>query len=311
MVKIFVLGSYFVALTIRVPRMPVLGEALIGDAFDLGPGGKGTNQAIGVSRLGAEARLLACVGDDVFGNMALELYEKEDISTAQVHRVPGVNTGVACVSILPAGENSIVGYLGANGHLSAAHVEAAEELIADSDMLISQLEAPLDAVQRALELARKHGVRTLLNPAPGQVLEPDVTRHVDLMTPNENETRILLGLPPDDPGSTPELARRLAELGVGQVVVTRGKQGALIVTGDGVDAIPSVEVQAIDVTGAGDTFTAALAVAICEGSSLRDAVRRATLAGAYATTHLGAIDGLPTREELDAFIADRPLHLGR
>ncbi len=305
MVKIFVLGSYFAGLTIRVPRLPVLGEAVLGDAFDLGPGGKGTNQAIGVRRLGAEVRLLACVGDDLFGDAALELYEKEKIPTEHVHRVCGVNTGVGCVSILPSGENSIVGYPGANAHLSTARVEAAERLIADSDMLISQLEAPLDAVQRALELAGKHGVRTLLNPAPGQVLGPAITRHVDLLTPNENETRILLRLPPDDLGSTPDLARRLTQLGVGQVVVTCGEQGALIVGADSkddVEAIPSVKVRAVDVTGAGDTFNAALAVALCEGSPLRDAVARATLAGAYATTHLGVIDGLPTRQELDAFI---------
>ncbi len=302
MAKIFVLGSYFAALTIRVPRLPVLGEALIGDGFDLGPGGKGTNQAIGVSRLGARARLLACVGDDVFGDMALQVYEEEGLATTRIHRVPGVNTGVGCVSLLPTGDNTIVAYAGANIHLSTARVEAAEELIADSDMLISQLEAPLDSVQRALELAGKHSVPTLLNPAPGQLLAPDITRHVDVMTPNENETRILLGLPPDDPGSTQELAPGLMELGVAQVVVTQGREGALIVRGDEVEAIPPVAVEAVDMTGAGDAFTAALAVALCEGSSLRRAVGRATFAGAYAATRLGVIAGLPTRAELDAFI---------
>ena len=181
------------------------------------------------------------------------------------------------------------------------HVEAFEPVIARSNVLMAQLEVPLETVALAMELGRKHQVTTILNPAPGQRLELDMITNVDVMTPNESETRILLGLPPDDPTPTLDLARQLLDLGVENIIVTRGERGALIVTAQGTEAVPTTPVQALDVTGAGDSFNAALAVGIGEGMDLRTAVEQATRAGAYTTTHLGVIDGLPTRTELEAF----------
>ncbi|MXY93632.1 MAG: ribokinase [Caldilineaceae bacterium SB0670_bin_27] len=301
MPRIAVIGSYVVSLTVRVPRKPVMGEALIGDLFDMGPGGKGTNQAIAAARLGAQVDLLACLGDDPFADSAEQLYADEGVSTDHIHRIPGTNTGVGMVTLLPSGENSIVGHLGANMLMQPLHVEAFEPAIARSDVLMAQLEVPVELVARALELGRKHRVPTILNPAPGQTLEPDTLANVDLLTPNESETRILLGLPPDDPTPTQDLAGRLLELGVETIVVTRGEEGALIVTPRGTEAIPATPVQALDVTGAGDSFNAALAVGLAEGLDLRAAVNQANRAGAYTTIHLGVIDGLPTRAELEAF----------
>jgi ribokinase len=281
--------------------MPVLGESLVGDSFDLGPGGKGTNQAIAAARLGAKVDLLACLGDDIFGEMALALYRKEGIGLDHIQRMSGINTGVGFVTLLPSGENSIVVDLGANMRMTPAHVEAAGEIIARSNIIMAQFEVPSETLARAMELGRKHGAMTLLNPAPARTIDPQLLAHVDLLTPNEVETRLLLGLPPDDPRPTPELAGRLLELGVEQIIVTRGKEGALIVTPEGHEAVPSVPIQAVDVTGAGDSFNAALAVGLAEGLALGEAVRQAVYAGAYTATRLGVINGLPLRAEFENF----------
>ncbi len=301
MPDIAVIGSYVVSLTVRVPRQPVMGEALIGDLFDMGPGGKGTNQAIAAARLGARVELLACLGDDPFADSAESLYESEGVATKHIHRLQDSNTGVGMVTLLPSGDNWIVGHLGANLLMQPQQVQAFEPVIARSDVLMAQLEVPIETVAMAMELGRKHQVTTILNPAPGQPLEPDVIANVDVLTPNESEARILLGLPPDDPTPTPGLASQLLDLGVENIIVTCGEEGALIVTAQGTESVPATAVQALDVTGAGDSFNAALAVGIGEGMDLKSAVVQATRAGAYTTTHLGVIDGLPTTAELEAF----------
>ena len=301
MLNIVVIGSFVVGLTIRVPRQPVLGEGLIGDLFDLGPGGKGTNQAIAARRLGAQVGLLACIGKDAFSQMALDCYEREGISRQYIHRIPNVNTAVGMVGVLPSGENWIIGHLGANLHMRPDHVDQAEDAIARSAVVMTQFEVPLETMARAMELGRKHGAVTLLNPAPGKRVEIEMLKNVDILTPNESETRILLGLPPDDPAPTSELAVRLLRFGVKRIVVTCGREGALIVTPQGVQAVPPARVKPVCVTGAGDCFNAALAVGLAEGLNLEAAVRNACFAGAYSTQFFGVIDGLPTREQLKAF----------
>jgi ribokinase len=182
-----------------------------------------------------------------------------------------------------------------------AHVDAAEAIIAQSDIVMAQFEVPPEVIARAMALGRRHRAMTILNPAPARPVGPDILKDVDLLTPNEIEIRLLLNLPPDDSTPTLKLAGRLLELGVEQIVVTQGKKGALIVTAEGSQAMPPVQVQAVDVTGAGDSFNAALAVALAEGLALPAAVWQAGIAGAYTVTHLGVINGLPTRIELEAF----------
>lgn len=300
--RIVVVGSFVVGLTIRVPRAPVLGEALIGDLFDLGPGGKGTNQAIAAARQGAHVDLVACIGSDIFADFAIDLYQRERIALDHVHRIANVNTGVGLVTLLPSGENSIVGHLGANMHLRPEHVDAAESLIAQSDVVMTQYEASFETVARAMELGHKHGKLTIWNPAPAKSFDRDMLKHVDLMTPNESETRILLGLAPDDPRPTEQLARGLLDLGVKRVVVTLGEHGSLIVTAGGSQIVPPLTIKALDATGAGDSFNAALAVRLAQGMDLPNAAREANAAGAYTCMHLGVIDGLPTRDELAAFV---------
>ncbi len=301
MPKIFVLGSFIAALTIRVPRVPVLGESLVGDQFDLGPGGKGSNQAIAAARQGAEVNMLACLGDDIFADMATELYRQENMALDHIHRLDNINTGIAFITLMPSGENFIVLDLGANDHLTPDHVDAVEPLIAEGDIVMAQFEIPTESVARGMELGRKHGKMTILNPAPARSIDPDVLANVDILTPNDTETRILQGLSPDDPTSTPELAQRLLGFGVEQVIATMGEAGSMIITSAGSQHVPTVEIEAVDVTGAGDSFNAALAVGLGQGLKLEDAVRKANISGAYTCTHLGVIPGLPTRAELDAF----------
>jgi ribokinase len=298
--RVLVVGSFVVGLTIRVPRPPVLGEGIIGDLFDLGPGGKGTNQAIAAARQGAHVDLVACLGDDIFADVALSLYAREHISLEHVHRIPEVNTGVGFVTLLPSGENSIVGHLGANMHLRPEHVDAAESLIAQSDVVMTQYEVPFEAVARAMQLGHKYKKLTVWNPAPAKSFDRDILKYVDLITPNESEARILLGLPPDDPTPTAELGRRLIDLGAKRVVVTLGERGSLIVTQQGSQHVRPLAIKALDATGAGDSFNAALAVRLAAGMELPQAAYEANCAGAYTCMHLGVIDGLPTLDELES-----------
>lgn len=298
--RITVVGSFAVGLTIRAPRFPVKGETLLGRDFDMGPGGKGSNQAVGVARLGAESHFVSMIGHDTFGEMAVALYAAEGVETSHLHRTAARNTGVGFITLNAAGDNHIVLDMGANHLLTPSEVDAAERLIADSDVVLSVLEIPPAAAARAMQLARRHNVLAVLNPAPAQPLDSTLLAHVDVLTPNESELRILLGLAPDDPTDTLELAGRLRSLGVRNIVVTRGGSGALIVHEDGsTEEIPGVPIAVVDTTGAGDAFNCALAVALAEGKSLTAAVRYATCGGALACTALGVIPALPYRKDVD------------
>ncbi len=298
MPKIFVVGSYNTGLTIRVPRMPALGESLVGDSFDMGPGGKGSNQAIGAARLGADVRLLVCLGDDIFAENALRLYRREGIAIDLVHQLAGASSGIGFVNIVPSGENWITVDLGANLQMTPQHARDCAAEIGDCDILMTQLEIPIETAAAALRLGKESGATTILNPAPAQPVKREQLADVDILTPNASEARILLGLPPDDPSPPRDLAQRLLGLGVDCVVITLGGDGALIADGVGTTRIPAVSIQVVDVTGAGDSFNAALAVSLGEGLALQDAVQFAVRAGAYTALHLGVIDGLPTRADL-------------
>ncbi len=305
--RIVVVGSFVVGMTIRVPRSPVLGENLVGDGFDLGPGGKGTNQAIAAVRQGADVTLLACIGDDLFASIALDLYASEGIDQSHIHRMPQAHTSVGFVTLLPSGDNTIVVDLGANLMMTPAHVDALLPALRHADLVMMPLETPDAVVFRTLELCQGCAARTLLNPAPARRLDPAWLSLIDILTPNETEIRLLQGLAPDDPTPTEELAERLLEQGARCVVVTLGKAGALIVTPEGQETVATPSVSPVDVTGAGDSFNAALAVGLRGGESLTTAAQRAAYAGAYATGHLGVIDGLPTGIELANFRAAHPL----
>ncbi len=302
--KITVVGSFAVGLTLRAPRFPVKGETIIGSDFDIGPGGKGSNQAVGAARLGAESHLVAVIGTDIFGDVGVNLYRQEGVGIEHLRRTSERNTGVGFITLNAEGDNHIVLDMGANHLLSPADVDAAEGLIASSDVVLSVLEINPATAARGMALARKHGVTSILNPAPAQPLDDSLLSQVDVLTPNESELRILCGLPPDDPTPTLELAHRLQQRGVRNLVVTRGGDGALIITADGhTEHVPGQKVNVVDSTGAGDAFTCALAVALAEGRPLLQAVRFAAFAGAHACTKMGVIPALAGRREVERMIA--------
>ncbi len=301
---ITVVGSFAVGMTLRTNRMPIFGETLIGSDFDMGPGGKGSNQAVALARLGAESYFAGIIGEDKLADIATELYAREGVKTRYLHKTRDRATGVGFIILDPAGHNGIILDMGANQLMDARFVDSLEAQIAQSDMVLSVLEIPVQAAARAMELGRKHGVRTLLNPAPAARLDDAVLRQIDFLTPNETELRILLGLPPDDPTPTRELAQRLQVRGARNVIVTLGAEGALVLANSEIHQVPGVQVDVVDTTGAGDAFNAALAVAVAEGRALLDAVKFATCAGALECTQLGVIPGLPTRQAVDRMYAD-------
>lgn len=296
---ITVVGSFAVGMTLRTGRMPHFGETLVGRDFDMGPGGKGSNQAVGTARLGARSYFAGIIGDDKLAEIALDLYAAEGVDTTFLRQTKEMATGVGFIILNDAGENGIILDMGANQLMDPGFVDGVEGQIAGSDVVMSVLELPVPAAARAMALGRQHGVRTILNPAPATRLDDAVLGSVDYLTPNETELRILMGLAPDDPTPTIELAHSLKQRRVGTLIVTQGEKGALVITGESSMEVPGVPVRVVDTTGAGDAFNSGLAVALAEGRDLVDAVRYANCAGALACTRLGVIPALATRAAVD------------
>jgi ribokinase len=299
--RIVVLGSFNADLVSYVPRLPASGETITGERFVTGPGGKGSNQAVAAARLGAEVTFIARVGRDSFAEIGLSLWQAEDIDVRHVGRDPETPTGVAGIFVDKAGHNVIVVTPGANGRLRPAHVDQAEDAIAAADVLLLQLESPLDTVAHALKLARRHRVPTILNPAPGQRLEHRLLQHVDILTPNEHELALVAA------ESDPEqAAQKVLKAGVNTLIVTLGKQGARWQQADGAGAVvPAYSVRSVDTVGAGDAFNGALAVALAEDKPMAEAVAFANAAAAVSVTRPGAAASMGRRDEVDALMKER------
>jgi ribokinase len=298
--KIIVVGSFAVGMTIRASKLPIFGETMLGTDFDMGPGGKGSNQAVATARLGARSSLVAMVGTDKLASIATDLYSAEGVDASLVIPRAERPTGVGFIILNAKGENFIILDMGANELLDAEAVDAAEAQIAASDVVMTVLEVPTPAAARAMELGRKHGATTILNPAPARALPTSIFESVDYLTPNESELRILLNLPADDPRSSEELARELRRLGVRNVVTTLGREGAMIVTDTLNMHVPAIEVEVTDTTGAGDAFNSGFAMALAEGRDLVEAVRFGVACGGVACAKLGVIPSLPDRARADA-----------
>ncbi|MFZ0214982.1 MAG: ribokinase, partial [Candidatus Dormiibacterota bacterium] len=258
--RICVIGSYVHVFTIEVPHAPEDGESVIGGRSQDGPGGKGSNQAIQMARLGAEVDLVAAVGDDERGRDARRLWEGEGIRTRQVRGHGTLPTGLAFITVDASGQNRIAVDVGANAALDAAAIEDARAEIAAADLVVAQFETPVAAVRTAFLIARETGTPTLLNPAPPRPAGGDLLALVDVLTPNRIEATALAGL---DPGAEPATAARaLRERGAGTVVVTLEAEGALCLHGEEARRLPGLAVPVRDTTGAGDAFTGALAVGL-------------------------------------------------
>jgi ribokinase len=295
--RIVVVGSYAVGLVMRVPRVPAVGETVLGHSFAQMDGGKGSNQAVACARLGADATFVAAVGDDAFGDRALALLAHEGVDTTFVRRVTGIPTGIGFISVADDGDNAIAVDLGANRQLAPEDVDRAADTISAADAVLVQLEIPVATALHALAVARRHGVRAMLNPAPAQPLPAAHLRDVDILTPNRGEAAILSGQPA---GEAAGMAHALRDATGAIVVLTVGERGAVIADGAGSRAVPAYTVEVVDTTGAGDGFSAALAVALAEGRNLDTAVAFACAAGAYCVQSAGTVPSYGSRAQVDA-----------
>jgi ribokinase len=297
-IHICVVGSANVDLTFRAPRFPQPGETLTGYSLQQSMGGKGANQAVAAARLGAQVAFIACVGSDSFGDAAVDQYRAEGINTEFVRRVDNQATGTAAIVVDDRAENCIVVVPGANAELTGEDVKRAANAIATADAVACQLETPLAVTLEAFRIARATGIRTVLTPAPAVELPDELLPLCDVCVPNRMEIERLVGRKVSSLTDARAAAASLLERGVKAVALTMGSEGAVIADRSQTAHVPAVKVDAVDTTGAGDAFTAALTVSLCEGLSLRQSAERASLAAALAVTRVGAQTSFARRAEL-------------
>jgi len=298
-VRIVVVGGFNMDLTTYVPRMPRPGETILGERFVMSWGGKGSNQAIAAARLGAQVTFVGRVGRDSFGEAALQVWQESGVDKRHVVIDSDRATGVAPIWVDSAGENMIVVASGANSALHAADVDAVFEAIREADVMVTGLEIPLATAAYALRLAKSQGVCTILNPAPACMLPDAMLADVDFLTPNETELSVLAGAVADE---TEELARCLLNGPSRAVIVTMGAGGASYFTGGESGHVSAFPVHVLDSTGAGDAFTAGLAVALGEGMALADAVRFGSATAGACVTRLGAAVSMPDRAAVETLL---------
>ena len=297
MAKILVVGSINMDLVVRVPHAPEPGETVLGGDFATYPGGKGANQAVAASRMGGEVSMVGRVGNDDFGDSLIQTLLNDQVKTTYVIKDADAATGVAMIAVTADGENMIMVASGANMELSIEDVNNARPLMREADILLVQLESPLEVVTRAVELAKAYDLPVVFNPAPGQILSRALLSNVDYLTPNLSELKCLT-----DEENVDGAIQKLKEWGVKTLVITLGVNGVRVVTEEMDRHMPAFEVTAVDTTAAGDAFNGAFAVALAEEKPLLEAVWMGLAAGALAVTKCGAQTSLPTREAVEQFL---------
>lgn len=295
--KVLVVGSLNMDLDVFVPRLPQTGETILGETFATIPGGKGANQAVAARRMGAAVTMIGRVGDDGYGQTLRQVAAQDGIETEYIETDAEESTGVALITVDTEGRNTIVVVPGANGTLTARHVEAAEQAFSTADVLVAQLEIQLETVVAAVNLAAERGTRVILNPAPARALPAELLPKVDFLIPNEGEAMHIAGIE-----SLEAAIPKLLGLGVRNLIITLGEHGVLLVTPEGSEEFPAHKVEAIDTVAAGDAFVGAFATGIAEGMSVEDAIRLGNAAAAISVTRRGAQPSLPTRADVDHFL---------
>jgi len=307
MPKIIVAGSLNMDLCVETPRMPAMGETILGGGFFTSPGGKGANQAVAAAKLGAEVTMLGRAGSDTFGTQLIDNLRANGVDTAHIRVTEEAPAGVAVI-LLQGGDNCIIVDPGANALLTPEDIGESEAAIAAADVLVLQLEIPLPAARRAMEIARAHGVKVLLNPAPAQRLPADFLALADILTPNESECALLTGLPCYTLEQAERAARALLQPAVPgvadttRVAVTLGGDGVMYNEGVRMVHKPALPVRVIDTTAAGDSFTGALAVSLAGGAGFPEAVDFALAVAALTVTRRGAQESLPSLAEVAEFV---------
>lgn len=301
--NIVVVGSSNTDMILKLSSIPRPGETLLGGEFVTAAGGKGANQAVAAARAGGAVTLVARVGKDMFGERAVAGFVENGINVEhlQYDQAP---SGVALIFVSEDGENSIGVASGANAQLSPADVKRAEQSFAAADVVVMQLETPLETVQAAAAMAAANGAIVILNPAPSQPLPDSLLNQISIITPNETEAEALTGISVTDDASCSRAAEILLGKGIQTVVITLGARGAYVATATSKQRVSGFNVQPLDTTAAGDAFNGALAVALAEGQAMTDAVRFANAAGAIAVTRMGAQPSAPMRTEIEKLVSD-------
>ena len=300
--NILVVGSSNTDMIIQLDRIPKPGETLLGGQFSTAPGGKGANQAVAAARAGGDVTFVARAGCDMFGDQAVAGFARDGIQTKYVFRDKAAPSGVALIFVAKDGENSIAVASGANGRLAPVNIRKARPAFAKAALMVVQLEIPLATVSAAAQLAVRHKVPVILNPAPAQALPDALLRNIAILTPNETEAELLTGVKVVTVDDAARAARILQDKGVGTVIITLGARGAFVASAGVAQLVAGFKVKPVDTTAAGDVFNGALAVALAEGRPLLEAVRFANAAGALSVTRLGAQPSAPKRREIDRFI---------
>ena len=299
--KILVVGSSNTDMVIKADHLPRPGETILGGTFFMNPGGKGANQAVAAARLGASVSFICKTGSDIFGHQSQQLFEQEGIDTSFIFSDSRNPSGVALITVDSQAENCIVVASGANANLKPADLMSALKGIEEADIVLMQLEIPMETVEYVARVACESHKIVILNPASAQALSKELLRNLTIITPNETEAEMISGVKITDMASATEAARVISNMGVDQVIITLGAKGALVYTDGLAQEVASFKVEAVDTTAAGDVFNGALAVAISEERSLKEAVRFAAKAAAISVTRIGAQSSAPYRNEVDVF----------
>ncbi len=298
MKRIIVIGSSNTDMVIKTEKIPMPGETILGGTFLMNPGGKGANQAVAASRLGGKVTFIAKIGDDLFGNQTTGILKKEGIDTSYIVKDSELPSGIALITVDEEGENSIVVAPGSNHNLMVQDIDN-DILTGDKfKVMLLQLEIPLMTVEYAALTAAESGIKVILNPAPAQKLHDYLLRHIWLITPDESEVELLTGIKVHNEFTAEAAATSLLKRGVKNVIITMSAKGAFVKSEDFTEMFPGIQVKAVDTTGAGDVFNAALAVATAEGKGLRDAVIFANKAASICVTRMGAQASAPYRKEI-------------
>ncbi|MEP0131808.1 MAG: ribokinase [Eudoraea sp.] len=299
MSEIVVVGSSNTDMVVKTPRFPEPGETILGGDFFMFPGGKGANQAVAAARLGGKINFICCVGDDIFGQNALEGYKKEGININGALIAKGKPSGVALITVNSEGENEIVVASGANNLLSITHLESVSNQIQGADIILTQLETPIPLIGHLASYCRENRQKLIINPAPAQELSDDILKELYLITPNETETRILTGIEVVDETSASRACEALFQKGVKNVLITMGSRGAFFMNSEVNFTAKAQKVDAIDTTAAGDVFNGALAVCLAQKMPWKESIEFANKAAAMSVTKMGAQTSAPYLNEIN------------